>query len=78
MDDDDLYINLSGERSKHGVGGHAYDAADAEWPSATISDGTFISLTVYDDRDLTRWEWIKVRVLRRRDPRLLAVIKGEK
>lgn len=48
------------------------DMADAVW--STPRTLHFRSAILYVDRPLTRWEWVKVRVFRRRDPRLLGII----
>jgi hypothetical protein len=63
---------------EHGYAGNGYDdcelcghgpAAHLTWPSVTGEHVERIDL--YDDRQLRLWEWIKVRVLRRRDPRVV-------
>jgi hypothetical protein len=55
-----------------------YDAADETWNTGLYGEtlkgqiGKVDALwaTVYDDRPLTRREWVKVRILRRSDPRV--------
>lgn len=47
----------------------ADDPQDISWTSSKIAN--VIGAFYYVDRSLTRWEWLKVHVLRRPDPRLL-------
>jgi hypothetical protein len=44
------------------------DAADISWSSSPTGD--IRGMILYEDRPLTRWEWVRVRIFRRRDPRI--------
>jgi hypothetical protein len=46
------------------------DMADFAWSPPRVLN--IRGGVLYADRPLTRWEWVRVRVFRRRDPRLLA------
>lgn len=46
-----------------------FDIADAEWSSLSGDKAQWI--VVYQDRKLTRWEWIKVHVFRRPNPLII-------
>lgn len=55
-----------------------FDAADYSWESRGVFSSAYKAMLdgaamfppiIYDDRPLTRWEWIKVKVFRKPDPR---------
>ena len=47
----------------------AEDMADVTWSPV---GGAIRHITIYDDRPLTRWEWFRAKVLRRKgDPRIV-------
>jgi len=54
------------------------DAADYSWDSRGVFSSAYKAMLdgaamfppiIYDDRSLTRWEWVKVHVFRKPDPR---------
>jgi len=47
---------------------------DISW--SALSGDKLESYVIYVARELTRWEWMKVHVLRRRDPRVVARGQG--
>jgi len=55
-----------------------FDAADYSWESRGVFSSAYKAMLdgaamfppiIYDDRSLTRWEWVKVHVFRKPDPR---------
>ena len=51
------------------MGERVEDMAEVTW--ATPTSLTPVGWYFYIDRPLTRWEWVRVRILRRRDPRMI-------